>query len=453
MIELNVLVVDDDVDALDALRRGIQGPPFRIFTSNTYRGAIHHLKSQEIDIVITDLKLKDGSGLDILSYISEFSGPTAVIIITAYGSIESAVDAIRRGAYEYLVKPFRIAELKRLLNRLSETVILRRENEQLRQRLVLESGTFPLVGISSKFKNVIEMARQIAGSKSTILITGETGTGKELIASLIHSCSPRSDKALVKINCGAIPENLLEAELFGYERGAFTGALKQKRGKIEQANQGTLFLDEIGDLMPALQVKLLRFLQDGEFERLGGVETLKLDVRVIAATNADLNFKMEQGTFREDLFFRLNVISLHIPPLRERPEDISFLVQHFIEKYNSINDKKIEGVNPLVINRMMAHPWRGNIRELENMVERAVVLSQESILQEHHFPGLVNGSEDSPMNIGARVGMTASEIEQLAIEKTLQYCLDDKQKAARILQIGMATLYRKIKEYGIDPPQ
>lgn len=453
MSELHILLVDDDVDALHALEKGLASERYRLKTATSLTGALKALEAEDVDIVVTDLKLRDGSGLEVVNYVQEHRPQVAVIVITAYGSVETAVASIRSGAYDYLVKPFRMADLQRLLDRLGETIILRRENERLREQLELSQAAPRLVAVSPRFRRVVELAKEVASSRSTVLITGETGTGKELIAATIHYHSPRASKPFVKINCGAIPENLLEAELFGYERGAFTGAVRQKKGKIELAEGGSLFLDEIGEITPPMQVKLLRFLQDGEFERLGGTVTLKVDVRIIAATNADLEKKVEEGSFREDLYYRLNVIGIEVPPLRERQEDIPFLVQHFIEKYNNLNGKNIQGVEPEVMKRLMSHPWRGNVRELENMVERAVVLSRENLLRLYHFPALAARPDAAERDMGLEVGMSFAEIERIALQKTLEFHNFDKQKTARVLQIGLATLYRKIKEYNLEPKE
>jgi len=450
LIDLKLLIVDDEVDTLQALKMGLEGEGYQITAALSRNDAINLIKADEIDIIITDLKLKDGSGLEILRFVQENNLQIPVIIITAYGSVESAIEAIRNGAYDYLVKPFRLADIKRLLARLNEVFSLRQENERLKQRLKLEPGAPQLVGVNPRFKQVVEFIKQIAPSRSTVLITGETGTGKEIAALAIHYYSPRFDKPFVKINCGAIPENLLEAELYGYERGAFTGAVKQKKGKIETANQGTLFLDEVSELTPAMQVKLLRALQSGEFERLGSTETLQVDVRFIAATNVNLEEQVSVGRFREDLYYRLNVITLRMLPLRERIEDIPFLTQHFIEKYNQLNHKNVQGVDPDVIKLMMHYSWRGNVRELENMVERAVVLSQEDILKPYHFPTLAVGVEDTHRSIGVVVGMSLAEIEKIAIQRTLQYYNKDKHKTAMNLQISLTTLYRKVKEYRLE---
>jgi DNA-binding NtrC family response regulator len=450
MYQLQVLIVDDEEDTVQALKMGLEDTGYLIKTTTKFNDAINIIRSEEIDVVVTDLKLKDGNGLEILNYIQENSLSISVIIITAYGSVESAVEAIRGGAYDYLVKPFRISELKKLLSRLNEMILLRRENELLKERLKAVPEIPKLIGVNPKFKQLLDLVKQIAPSKSTVLIIGETGTGKEMIAQAIHGYSNRASKPLVIINCGAIPETLLEAELFGYERGAFTGAVKQKKGKIEVADGGSIFLDEVSELTLGMQVKLLRVLQSGEFERIGSNTTLKADIRFIAATNTNLEEYVNAGKFREDLFYRLNVISVKMPPLRERLEDIPYLVQHFIDKFNKVNNKNIQGVDPDVLKLMMQYNWHGNIRELENMIERAVVLCQENMLKLYHFPILAAGMKDAQKTLPVEVGMPLAEIEKTAISKTLQFYNFDKQKSARSLQIGLATLYRKIKDYKLE---
>ena len=450
MYQLQVLIVDDEEDTVQALKMGLENTGYLIKTTTKFNDAINIIRSEEIDVVVTDLKLKDGNGLEILNYIQENSLSISVIIITAYGSVESAVEAIRGGAYDYLVKPFRISELKKLLSRLNEMILLRRENELLKERLKAVPEIPKLIGVNPKFKQLLDLVKQIAPSKSTVLIIGETGTGKEMIAQAIHGYSNRASKPLVIINCGAIPETLLEAELFGYERGAFTGAVKQKKGKIEVADGGGIFLDEVSELTLGMQVKLLRVLQSGEFERIGSNTTLKADIRFIAATNTNLEEYVNAGKFREDLFYRLNVISVKMPPLRERLEDIPYLVQHFIDKFNKVNNKNIQGVDPDVLKLMMQYNWHGNIRELENMIERAVVLCQENMLKLYHFPILAAGMKDAQKTLPVEVGMPLAEIEKTAISKTLQFYNFDKQKSARSLQIGLATLYRKIKDYKLE---
>ncbi len=450
MNPVKILLVDDEADTLQALRLGLEDEGYDILTSPSRNEALTIAKNEELDIVITDLKLKDGSGLDLLGYLQEFHPQVPVIIMTAYGSIESTKVALRSGAYDYLAKPFSLSDLKRILAKLVEVIALRKENERLRLLLGRSTEGPVIIGTSPALKKILELVEQVAPSRSTILLTGETGTGKEVIAAAIHQASPRADKPFVKINCGAIPENLLEAELFGYERGAFTGAMKQKPGKVELADKGTLLLDEIGDLAPTMQVKLLRFLQSGEFERLGGNAALKTDVRIIAATNRDLQEQVEKNLFREDLYYRLNVITINLPPLRERPADIKHLAFYFMQKYCEINNKAIEKIDEEVLSQMMTYPWRGNVRELENMMERAVVLARSSELKMSHFPTLMAGMQGLDLALGPMVGNSLAEIEKMAIEQTLRYCNHDKQKAAMTLQIGLATLYRKLKEYRIE---
>ncbi|HNW59186.1 MAG TPA: sigma-54 dependent transcriptional regulator [bacterium] len=450
MTPVKILLVDDEADTLQALQLGLEDEAYAIFTAASRNEGLNRIKSEELDIVITDLKLKDGSGLDLLAYLQEQQPQVPVIIMTAYGSIESTKVALRSGAYDYLAKPFSLADLKRIIAKLVEVITLRKENERLKLLLGRRTDAPVVIGSSPSLKAVLEMVEQVAPSRSTILLTGETGTGKEVIAAAIHKKSPRADKPLVKINCGAIPENLLEAELFGYERGAFTGALKQKPGKVELAHQGSLFLDEIGELVPAMQVKLLRFLQSGEYERLGGTAALKADVRIIAATNRNLEEQVAKELFREDLYYRLNVITITLPPLRDRAADIKLLAYYFMQKYNEINSKAIEKIDEQVLTQMMTYPWRGNVRELENMMERAVVLARGNELKMSHFPSLIAGMEGVEVSLGPLAGSSLAEIEKRAIEQTLRYCNYDKQKSAMLLQIGLATLYRKIKEYQIE---
>ena len=450
MNPVRILLVDDETDTLQALKLGLEDEGYDILTSPSRNEALTITKNEELDIVITDLKLKDGSGLDLLGYLQEVHPQVPVIIMTAYGSIESTKVALRSGAYDYLAKPFSLADLKRIVAKLVEVIALRKENERLKLLLGRSTEAPVVIGSSPALKKILDLVEQVAPSRSTILLTGETGTGKEVIASAIHQSSPRADKPFVRINCGAIPENLLEAELFGYERGAFTGAMKQKPGKVELADRGTLFLDEIGELAPAMQVKLLRFIQSGEFERLGGNGALKTDVRIIAATNRNLQEQVEKGLFREDLYYRLNVIIITLPPLRERPADIKLLAFYFMQKYNEINNKAIEKIDEEVLSQMMSYPWRGNVRELENMMERAVVLARGSELKMSHFPTLLAGMQGLDLTLGPMVGSSLAEIEKMAIEQTLRYCNHDKQKTAMTLQIGLATLYRKIKEYSLE---
>lgn len=448
MEKVRILVIDDEVDALDAMRMGLEDEvSWDILTASSRNNAINIIKEKQPEIVVTDLKLKDGSGLDVINFIKDKYPGTSIIMVTAYGTIDSAIMAMRGGAYDYMQKPIRINDLKRLVGRLAETILLKRENERLKEALKGDPYKPVLIGNSPKFRQVVDFVKQVAPSQSTILIMGESGTGKEIIADSIEYFSTRHRKTFVKINCGAIPDNLLESELFGYEKGAFTGAHNQKKGKIEIAHEGTLFLDEIGELPRPMQVKLLRVLQNGEFERLGGNKTFKVNLRLITATNSNLEEMVSQGRFREDLYYRLNVISIIIPPLRERTEDLPILSQFFINKYNQLNDKHVEGIDEKVIKDMKMHSWNGNIRELENMIERAVVLSNSRILNQEHFPAL---TKQSVRKVDLEVGCSLADIEKEVIIKTFQFNQYDKNKTAMTLQIGLATLYRKLKEYNIS---
>lgn len=450
MDKLTVLLIDSHKDSLDGLQKGLKRSDYLILTTSSRNKAIELINTRGIDIVVTELNLKDGTGLEILRYLQENKPEIFTLVMAAFGSVETAVEALRMGAYDYIIKPIRIAKLKQLLDRTAETILLRRENEQLRRILESEPGAPLLIGLSEKFKKVVDFIKQIAPSRSTVLITGESGTGKELAALAIHYYSKRAAKPFVKVNCGAIPETLFESELFGYEKGAFTGATGRKKGKIELAEGGTVFLDEIGDMPLSTQVKILRILQNREFERLGGTDTLKVNVRIIAATNTNLEQRVANRQFREDLYYRLDVISLTMPPLRERPEDIPFLAQFFIDKYNQLNEKHVLGIDPVALKQMCSHPWKGNIRELENTIERAVVLSQHVILPPQLFPNLDVEHSWQAQKFNLEIGMSLQQIEKTAIERTLQYHKFNKNRTAKTLQIGLATLYRKLKEYGLD---
>ena len=447
---IKLLIIDDETDALHALEIGLKSMEYDIAVAASVSEALAKIKKENPDLVITDLKLKDGDGLEILNFIEENYPLISVIVMTAFGSVDTALKAIRGGAIDYIQKPFRMQDLKRIISRIAENINLRKEIELLKGQLAENVQQNRFIGKSAAIHQIIKTARQVASAQSSILITGESGTGKEVLAQYIHNYSPRSNGPFVDINCGAIPENLMEAELFGFEKGAFTGANRQKRGKLELANNGTLFLDEIGELPKALQVKLLRVLQNGEFDRLGSTDKIKVNLRIITATNRDLEEMIDSGEFREDLYYRLNVISFHLPPLRERAEDIPLLTQHFIQKYNQFNQKNIVGLEPEVLEAMTSYFWKGNIRELENMIERAIVISSDALLKLEHFPVLKKSVQHATDAVSFEVGMALTDIEREVIENTLKNYNYDKTKTAKTLKIGLATLYRKIKEYGIE---
>ncbi len=450
---IKILIVDDEKNTRDALRDGLQKPDERkIYTAENAREALRILAEEELDLVITDLKIPDSDGVKLLRDVKKHDPNIVVIVMTAYGTVDTAVAAMKLGAYDYIQKPFRMGDIRRLVSRALETRLLLMENAKLRQQLGAKCAPKNIIGFSPLFREIMSTVEKVAPSRATVLLLGESGTGKEVIARALHEMSGRRDKPFVKVNCGALPDSLLESELFGYEKGAFTNAIRQKKGRFELAHGGTIFLDEIADMPTPLQVKLLRILQDGEFERLGGEETIKVDVRVIAATNKDIDKEIEQGRFREDLYYRLNVIKIKLPPLRQRQDDIIPLAQHFLEKYALLNAKSIKGISPEAARLLEGYHWRGNVRELENVIERAVVLCSGDTIQKEHLPDYITG-QDSTKVVSFRIGTTLEEIEEVMIARTLEATGGSKEEAARLLGIGVATLYRKLKDHSESATQ
>jgi DNA-binding NtrC family response regulator len=378
-----ILIVDDEKDMLALLKRILAGKTdHEVLTADDPLMVPELLKEHKFDVVITDLKMPKMGGIQILEAVKEKSEDTAVIIMTAYGTIESAIEATRKGAFDYITKPFRKERVLHLLDQALGWQRLQRENAYLREQL---EGKLPfpaLIGAGPAMQRLQSLIGKVAGTSATVLITGESGTGKELVAWAIHSHSPRKDKSFIPINCSAIPESIIETELFGHLRGSFTGAHKDKKGLVEEANQGTLFLDELGDLSLAMQVKLLRLIQEGEYKVIGSNSIRKVDIRFIAATNQNLPEKIKKGEFREDLYYRLNVINITLPPLRERTEDIPVLARHFLQKYNVIHDKKLTVISREAMDYLVRREWPGNVRELENTMERGVIMAASSTLQE-----------------------------------------------------------------------
>ncbi|OHB35627.1 MAG: hypothetical protein A2Y08_04420 [Planctomycetes bacterium GWA2_40_7] len=369
-----------------------------------------------------------------------------VILISAYGTIEKAVSAIKDGAYDFIVKPFKRSALIEVVNRAIAAQTLNVQDKLVEEKLLEKfQEESHVIGRSEAIRKIISLAKQIAPSQATILIQGESGTGKEVIASLIHNLSPRKNKAFIKVCCAALPDTLLESELFGYEAGAFTGAVSQKQGRFELANNGTLFLDEIAEIRPLLQVKLLRILQKGEFERLGGTKTIKCNVRILAATNANLAKEVEEKRFREDLFYRLNVISFTISPLRDRKEDIPLLVNHFLEFYRKKNNKEIDGISTDAMELLMNYSWPGNVRELENAIERAVVLTKDKAILPQALPDTINKENvyEDEGKLTIPIGTTLREVERKVIMETLRRTKGDKEATAKLLGIAASTIYRK----------
>ena len=443
----NILVVDDEASAREALKALLEDTGYAVKTAPEGFKALGVLEDWKCDVLLTDLRMPMMDGLELIQKARNEYPDIACIVMTAFGSIENAVDAMKAGADDYLTKPLNFDAVEILLERTMKRIDMQRELHQLRERDTSESTATKIVGTSPAMQEVGAMIDQVAESRATVLVTGESGTGKELVAQRIHEQSARSEKPFVRLHCAALAENLLESELFGHEKGAFTGATAQRMGRFEQADGGTLFLDEIGEIPESTQVKLLRFLQQKEFERVGGNETISVDVRVIAATNRDLEEHVREGDFREDLYYRLNVINIHLPPLRARRDDIPLLVHHFIAKYTAENSTSIDEVTPDAMEALRDYEWPGNVRELENVIERAVVLARDNRIDLSHLP---NDFGDSPFarNSDIRIpGSTLEDIERYAILNTYESTGGSTSETADILDVSVRKIQYKIKEY------
>jgi two-component system response regulator HydG len=442
-----ILVVEDDAENRAAMVKVLEGGEYKVRETDNGQQALDLINEDEIDILVTDLRLPIMDGVELLKRAKAVEQDLEVIMITGHGTVEIAVEAIKEGAYDFITKPVKKAQLLRAVEKAAEKQYLSRENRDLRQQLN-QNGARRIVYASGEMRNIVRMVEQVAPSTATVLITGESGTGKEVIADAIHAASPRRLKPLIKVSCAALPDTLLESELFGYEKGAFTGANARKEGRFELANGGTLFLDEIGEISPAVQVKLLRVLQDGKFERLGGTRTIDADVRILTATNKDLHKEVEEKRFREDLFYRLNVINLRIPALRERKEDISLLAMHFLKLYADKNNKPIEGFTEEAMLALTSYDWPGNVRELENAVERAVVFTNGKQIPLSVLPQNVSAFAESRHSLTFRIGTPLRELERKAIDITLHHTRGDKNMAARLLGIATRTIYRHLEREG-----
>jgi DNA-binding NtrC family response regulator len=440
--------VDDDAPTREALESGLKKMGHEIIAAGTGGAALEEVRRQAVDLAIIDLKLPDMEGTDLFEALRILRPAAMAIMISGHATVDEAVSALKKGIYDFITKDFRMHELRKVVNKALETQQLLAENERLRQALQDRGPAGRILGRGPALLKVIHMINQIAPLKSTVLLTGESGVGKELVAEAIHHQSPRKGKPLVKLNCGALPEGLIESELFGHEKGSFTGAIQQRKGRFELADGGTIFLDEISEMPLSTQVKLLRVLQEGEFERVGGTQTLKTDVRVIAATNVDLEAAVAQGKFRKDLFYRLHVIHLELPALRERAEDIPILALHFLDKFCLENNRPPMGFAPEAMSALKRYDWPGNVRELQNVVERTVALCQESTVELEDLPDEIKRHSPADDIITIPVGASMEEIERLAITQTLRKTGGDKELTARLLGIGLATLYRRLKEMG-----
>jgi DNA-binding NtrC family response regulator len=448
-MKATVLIVEDEEKLRRVIELQLKTAGYEVEQAGTAEAALK--LADRADVIITDLRLPGLSGLEMLQQLRSQDSQTPVIVMTAFGSIETAVEAMKAGAVDFLPKPFSLDHLMTVVNKALEVRTLRAENRELRAELSQRYQFDNIIGRSAPMREIFATIDRVAPTRATVLLCGESGVGKDMIARAIHHHSPRDNKPFVKINCTALPENLMESELFGYEKGAFTGANISKPGKFEQADTGTVFMDEIGDVPPAIQVKLLRVLQDREFERLGSNKVRHVDVRVIAATNVDLRAALEQGEFREDLYYRLNVLPLNIPPLRERKEDIPYLARYFVRKLSKDSGSRVESISDGAVERLMEYHWPGNVRELENAIERSLVLASGDVLEAADIridmaPKQRVGSADGFLP----EGMTLDSYEQSIIREALNRANGNKSQAARLLGLTRNALRYRLSQMGIE---
>jgi two-component system response regulator HydG len=446
-----ILIVDDDKNHAESTAEALELVAYSCDIATSGKAGLEMLRKRQYDLVITDLVMADPGGLEILRQAQQINPFVAVIVLTGHGTIETAVEALKRGAADYLVKPINIDALRIRVEKALEREELKRVNLDLEKRLDQKFGFGGIIGNSEAMRQVIELSKQVAETDAAVLIMGENGTGKELVARAIHENSLRKKRPLVPLNCAALSPQLVESELFGHEKGAFTGANFQKKGRFEFANHGTLFLDEVGDIPPETQVKLLRVLEDGEIMRVGSNESVRVNVRLISATNRDLELLIREGKFREDLYYRLKVVTVHLPPLRERPQDIPLLVDTFLKSFAEAHRKHITGIKTEVLNVLMSYSWPGNVRELKHAMEHMVVVAREPVLKLEYLPQSIYRAERrSTPDIPALVGMPMKDVEKELIRSTLAHVQGNRHEAAKILKIGERTLYRKIRRYGLS---
>jgi DNA-binding NtrC family response regulator len=458
-----ILIVDDEPLTRQSLYEILKFEGYKVNTANNGLEALESIEKSPPDIMITDMKMPGMDGIELLKQVKLKGLDIAVILITGYGSIETAVEAMRKGAFDYITKPILDSEIKVVIQKIINQQELIKENRLLREKLAATSRQqfHNIIGQNLKMQKIYEMIEVVANSNATILLQGESGTGKRLIAQAIHQSDlSRRDKPFIEVSCGALPETLLESELFGHVKGSFTSAIKDRAGRFELAHKGTILLDEIDTFSPNLQVKLLRVLQNGEFERVGDTNTKKIDVRVIAATNQDLSEAIKRGKFREDLYYRLNVISIHIPPLRERKDDIPLLAEHFLKKKHNQanNNKKVTGISKEVMQALLDYDWPGNVRELENIIERAVILTKGETIKRQDLPDFLQGM-DRPLAVKAQISGNNTGVRSLrealknpekqVIQQVLEQVAGNRKKAAANLGINRTTLYNKMKKYGL----
>lgn len=447
-MEPTLLLVDDDTSNLASLVKIFEKLQVRTLAATSGEEAISFVRETAVDIILTDLMMPGMDGIDLLKNVKDIAPDTEVIMMTAYATIERAVEAMREGAYDFVTKPFRRAQIERVIKRGMEKQRLLAENRALKAQLEtvrqgkLGSG---IIGNSAPLRRVLDVARQASPSTATVLLMGESGTGKELFARFIHENSHRSNEPFIAVNCGALPDSIIESELFGAEKGAFTGAHSRREGLFARAHNGTLFLDEVSELSLHVQVKLLRVIQSGEYQRVGGNETLQSNCRIVAASNKSLEAQVQQGQFREDLFYRLNVIPIQLPSLRERPDDIPLLADYFLRLYAQKNDKVGLILSQQAVSVLCMYPWPGNVRELENTIERSVVLSTNAMIDGNDLRGLSPTHAEPTQSLRIPIGTPMEEVERRVIQATLQMTEGDKRRAAQLLGIGTRTIYRKLE--------
>lgn len=446
-MNFTILIIDDEKNIREGLSAALELDGYSVKLATNGAEGLALIEKGDIDLVITDLRMPGISGEEVLAKVRGESPGIPVIVLTGHGSIDTAVDAMRNGAYDFLTKPLSLDRLSLIVKRALAGRELEIRHSSLQQELDAKTSFESIIGKSTEMQRIFQMVRKAADTKASVLITGESGTGKELIANALHNLSPRKDNPFIKVHCAALSETLLESELFGHEKGAFTGAVARKRGRFELANSGTIFLDEIGEINQNVQIKILRVLQDKRFERVGGEETLEVDVRVIAATNRNLEEEIAQGRFREDLFYRLNVVHIQVPPLRDRKDDIPLMLNAFLDEFNRENNKSITGFDARSRSALYKYDWPGNIRQLRNCVESAVVMCSGNEITLEDLPPTVRGSAESNV-IQVPVGITMAEAEKIIIQQNLASNQGNKTKTADILGIGRKTLHRKLEEYG-----
>ena len=443
-----ILIAEDDPTVGESLRLLLKKKGHEMLLASNGKEALQLFRHETVDLVITDVVMPKMDGIELLEAVKGLRPETEVIVISAQGTIEKAVQAMKSGAFDFIEKPINPRVISLLVERALEKQTLILQNRDLRSRLEDKFHFKNIIGRSERMVKIFELIRHIAPYDSSVLIIGESGTGKELIANAIHYNSPRASLPFIKVSCASLSEGIIESELFGHEKGAFTGAVTSRKGRFELAHQGTLFLDEVEDIPPATQIKLLRVLQEGEFERVGGNKTNKVNIRIIAASNRDLQEAVKQGTFREDLYYRLNVVNIKLPRLRDRRDDIPFLVNFFVEKYNQKYHMKVEGVSQRTMNLLMDYEWTGNVRELENTIESMMVISSPKVIDIQHLPQEMRDLKGKTELIQFEIGTPLEEIEKEMLIQTLRATKGNKRKAAKLLGINVRTIHRKIEEIG-----